>query len=212
MKKAFNYRWPLIKRINTKYNGSLEVTWLNGRKVLDSKNANYSYGPLEKVLDHGLSLTKAERSSENLLLGLGGGSVLGLLRKKYNYSGKITAVEIDPAVIEIAVTEFKIEQYEPIEILCADAYEFVQEASAKYGLIIIDIFIDLNVPLQFFSSQFWNNISNLLEDKGKIIFNAGINTAHMEETEKVLREVKTLKFQKLENVMGTNTLLLGMKE
>lgn len=185
---------------------------MNGKKVLDSKNANYSYGSLEKVLDYGLSLTKAERSSEVLVLGLGGGSVLGLLRKKYKYTGKITAVEIDPAVIDIALSEFDIKRFEPLELLCEDACEFVQKSSAKYGLIIIDIFIDINVPLQFFSSHFWDNIPKLLEDKGEVIFNAGIHTAHKEETDKVLTEIKSLKFRKLEDVMGTNTLLLGINK
>lgn len=212
MKKAFSYLWPLTKKISSKHSGLLEVTWLNGKKVLDSKNANYSYGSLEKVLDYGLSLSKAERSSEVLVLGLGGGSVLGLLRNKYKYSGKITAVEIDPAVIDIALTEFDIKQYDPLEILCEDAYGFAQRSSADYGLIIIDIFIDTNVPLQFFSIQFWNNIAGLLEDNGEIIFNAGIHSAHKEETEKLHREVKLLELKKLEEVMGTNTLLLGIKK
>lgn len=212
MKKVFSYLWPLTKRINSHHSGLLEITWLNGKKVLDSKNANYSYGSLEKVLDCGLSLSKAERSSNILVLGLGGGSVLGLLRKKYKYTGKITAVEIDPAVIDIALTEFNIGQHEPLELLCEDAFDFVQRSAAGFGLIIIDIFIDTNVPLQFFSTKFWNNITGLLGEKGEVIFNAGINSAHLKETEKAQKEVRSIELKKLEDVMGTNTLLLGIKK
>lgn len=212
MKKPLSYLWPLTKKINTKHSGDLEVTWLNGRKILDSKNANYSYGSLEKVLDYGLSFIKAERASEVLILGLGGGSVLSLLRKKYNYSGKITAVEIDTAIIEIAVNEFEIKQYEPLELICADAFEYVQKATNQYGLIIIDLFIDIEVPLNSFSTEFWINICHLLQKNGEVIFNSGINSANLEETLRVQNEVKKIEFQRLDNVFGTNTLLLGKRK
>src|SRR5690606_23986478 len=153
MKKAFSYIWPLTKKFPTKYSGILEVTWLNGKKVLDSKNANYSYGSLEKVLDIGLSYCRAERTSQVLILGLGGGSILDLLRNKYNFTGKITAVELYPAVIDIAKDQFNIERHATLEIVCQDAYEFVKHPPSKYGLVIIDIFIDVAVPPQFFSSE-----------------------------------------------------------
>ncbi len=211
MKKAMSYIWPMTKKIKTVHSGILEITWLNGKKILDSKNANYSYGSLEKVLDLGLSYCKAERSSEVLVLGLGGGSVLGLLRKKYKFYGKITAVEIDPAVIDIALSEFNINQHEPLELLCEDAFEYVQGSKKVYGLIIADIFIDVQVPEQFFSEVFWNNISRLLEKNGEVIFNTGINAANRHETERVQNELSSIAFRKM-NVRGTNTLLVGIKK
>lgn len=211
MKKAMSYIWPMTKKIKTVHSGILEITWLNGKKILDSKNANYSYGSLEKVLDLGLSYCKAERSSEVLVLGLGGGSVLGLLRKKYKFYGKITAVEIDPAVIDIALSEFNINQHEPLELLCEDAFEYVQGSKKVYGLIIVDIFIDVQVPEQFFYEVFWNNISRLLEKNGEVIFNTGINAANRHETERVQNELSSIAFRKM-NVRGTNTLLLGIKK
>lgn len=211
MKKAFSYIWPLTKNFSTVYNGNIEVTWFNGRKVLDSENANYSFGTLEKVLDIGLSYSHAERSSPVLVLGLGGGSVLGLLREKYHFSGKITAVEIDPAIIEIAKTQFNIERHVPLAIVCDDAFEFVKHPPSKYGLVIIDIFIDLVVPLQFFTSEFMENISRLLEPGGEVLFNTGINQANEAETDQIVRTETAIKFQKLEQVNGTNTLLLGIK-
>jgi spermidine synthase len=167
MKKAMSYIWPMSKKIKTVHSGTLEISWLNGKKILNSKNGNYSYGSLEKVLDFGLSYSKAERSSEVLVLGLGGGSVLDLLRKKYKFYGKITAVEIDPAVIDIALSEFNIKQHGSLDLLCEDAFDFVQESKKAFGLIIIDIFIDVKVPEQFFSEVFWNDISRLLDDKEK---------------------------------------------
>lgn len=213
MKKSLSYLWPLTKNYDSKYNGKLEVTWTNGRKVLDSSNANYSYGALQEVLDRGLAMVQADRAAPVLLLGLGGGSAIPLLRKKYCYYGKIIAVELDSAVIDIAINEFGIEAHQPLELICADAEEYVNSTPEKFGLIIIDLFLDLQVPDQFFSISFWKDIAGLLEKDGKVLFNAGINSAHEEQIEHLLKNDNLdLNFQKREEVYGSNTLLLGEKE
>lgn len=207
-----SYLWPLTKTIHSNFSGKLEVTWINGRKVLDSPNANYSYGALQEVLDRGLSEINANRDEPVLVLGLGGGSVVHLLRKKYNYYGKITAVELDPVIIEIAYDEFKLKEHEPLKIICEDAQNFVMQTSENFGLIIIDLFLDLEVPPQFFTPEFWNNISGLLSKSGKVLFNAGINSAHEEQVNSLLKnDVFGINFRKKENVYGSNTLVLGQK-
>jgi hypothetical protein len=54
MIKIFSYLLP-IKIYETKsVLKSLEVTWANGELVLDSENANYSYGSLQRILRLGL--------------------------------------------------------------------------------------------------------------------------------------------------------------
>ena len=212
MKRSLSYLWPLTKNYDSHFSGRLEVTWINGRKVLDSANANYSYGALQEVMDRGLAQTRADRAAPVLILGLGGGSVIPLLRKKYNYYGKITAVEIDAAIIEIAINEFGIEAHQPLELVCADAEIYVSSTPEKFGLIIIDLFLDLEVPGQFFSEDFWKNLAGLLQPGGKIIFNAGVNSAHEEQISVLLKNDKLgLNFRKKEEVYGSNTLLLGEK-
>jgi spermidine synthase len=212
MKKSLSYLWPLSKKFESHYSGKLEVTWTNGRKVLDSANANYSYGALQEVLDRGLAEIHSDRAAPVLLLGLGGGSAISLLRNKYGYYGKITAVELDSAIIEIAINEFGIEAHQPLELVCADAEQYVQSATDKFGLIIIDLFIDLQVPEQFFSDDFWRNIESLLQPGGKVLFNGGVNSAHEEQIEYLLKNDSLgLDFRKKEEVYGSNTLLLGQR-
>ena len=213
MKKPFSYLWPFTKKYHSKYSGTVEVTWLNGKKVLDSKNANYSYGSLQRVLDYGLSHLNAERSAPVLVLGLGGGSVIYLLRNKFNYYGKITAVEIDSQIIELAVNEFGIKEQDPLDIVCEDAMAYIRETNSQFGLIIIDIFIDVKVPEQFYSTEFWKNVHRILDEEGTVLFNAGIYTANREETDQLLKDMEPeIAFRKLEDVHGTNTLLIGTKK
>lgn len=210
MTKPENSLSSLAKIYDSDYSGKLKVSWINGRKVLDSSNANYSYGALQEVLDRGLGMLRADRAAPVLLLGLGGGSAIPLLRKKYGYYGRITAVELDSAIIEIAKSEFGIEVHQPLTLICADAEEYVQSTPEKFGLIMIDLFLDLQVPEQFFSIPFWENIESLLEQDGKVLFNAGVNSVHEGPVNYLVNnDTLGIKFTKKEEVYGSNTLLLG---
>ena len=212
LKKAFSYLWPLTKKIKSDFSGELEVTWLNGKKVLDTKNANYSYGALHQILDLALQKTQADRGGHTLVLGLGGGSVLQLLRKKFNFYGKITAVELDSKVIEIAKKEFNIQQYQPLEVICVDAEKFVKQNDQKFDTVIVDLFIDIYVPEQFYQVEFWRDLARLLQPKATVIFNAGIGENQQVKINQLQQKIKsTILFEKIENVKGTNTLLLGNK-
>lgn len=64
---------------------NLEVTWANGELVLDSKNTNYSYGSLQRILRIGLESIGFEtvlKSEHILVLGVAGGSVIKTLSEE----------------------------------------------------------------------------------------------------------------------------------
>lgn len=125
MKRLISYIWPITKYVDSAINGIFEITWIDGKKVLDGKNTNYSYGSLQRVLNYGLSKVDINAVSEILLLGLGGGSVIQTLREKFDYKGKITAIEIDDVVIKIAEKEFNISNGNGLEVISSDAFSYV---------------------------------------------------------------------------------------
>ncbi|MCB0455711.1 MAG: spermine synthase, partial [Aequorivita sp.] len=91
MKKFFSYIWPTTRRFPSKINGTLEITYMNGKKVLDTENANYSYGSLQKILEIGLTKVELNAVENILLLGMGGGSVIHSLRNTFEYTKNIVA-------------------------------------------------------------------------------------------------------------------------
>ena len=111
LQKLLSYFIPIIiYKKNSLTSQSLEVTWNNGELVLDSKNTNYSYGSLQRILRKGLKYIGFERirNFDNILvLGVAGGSVIKTLVDEIKYKGKITGVEIDASVIEIANQYFQ---------------------------------------------------------------------------------------------------------
>ncbi|MDY8137927.1 fused MFS/spermidine synthase [Aquimarina sp. 2201CG5-10] len=213
MKKILSYIWPFTKTVTSEVSGPLEITWMNGKKVLDSRNANYSYGNLQQLLDYGLSLIPIDDVSDILLLGLGAGSVIESLRNKFNYKHKITAVEIDKVVIQIAEKEFNISQNDNLKIISQDALDYVNTCQKQYELIILDIFIDNTVPKTFYDIEFWQKVISLLKPGKSILFNAGINLKEDTTIDQLIAGTKSLiQFTKYDNVQGTNTLLIGTKK
>lgn len=206
MISLLSYIYPITKKIQSKYNGIVEITWFRGKKLLDTKNTNYSYGSLEKILEKGLEHIDFKYCNNILLLGLGGGSVIKTLRNKIHYTNNITAVDIDPIIIQIAKNEYNIHVNNALEIICDDAYTFVLNNTKQYDFIIIDLFLDDKIPKQFFKDEFWINILHAKQ----ILFNASLYEKNEPQLKNLVKFLKKHNFniKTLYKVNKTNTLLI----
>lgn len=178
IKRLLSYLLPInIYQKKSEFSKNLEVTWNNGFLVLDSENTNYSFGSLQRVLKKGLKYIGYDRINKFdsiLILGVAGGSIIETLKNDLKFKGKITGVEIDAAVIEIANKYFGLDQFDNVEIVIDDAFEFVLKTREKYDLIVIDIFQDTTMPNFLFEDFFINRINFLLNVNGFILFNTMI--------------------------------------
>lgn len=175
LKRLFSYIIPInIHKQKSSVSKNLEITWANGELVLDSKNTNYSYGSLQRILRKGLEsigFDKIAKMNHILVLGVAGGSVIKTLSEEIKFKGKITGVEIDPEIIKIANSYFNLDKIPNLEIVIDDAFEFVLKTKDRYELIIIDIFQDTTMPNFLFEEFFQNRTCFLLKEKGIILFN-----------------------------------------
>jgi len=175
LRKLLSYLFPItIFKVNSPLSNTIEVTWNNGELVIDSLNTNYSYGSLQRILRKGLlhiGYEKIKKMDSILVLGVAGGSVIRTLVDEIHFEGKITGVDIDPEIIKIANTYFKLHEIQNLEIVIDDAFEFSLKTQDKYDLIIIDIFQDTTMPNFLFESFFIHRLCYLLNDKGVILFN-----------------------------------------
>jgi len=174
MVRLLSYIFPITKRVKSQHNGILEITWHNGKKYLNTKNANYSFGSLQDILKFGLEKIDLKNTNSILLLGLGAGCVIDTLQNDLNYKGKITAIEIDSVIIDVAKKEFNLNNYNNLEIICDDALYFVEQNKKQFDLVIIDLFIDTKMPKQFLNISFWKNILKSNSKNGSILFNASL--------------------------------------
>lgn len=194
IQKIFSYIIPIkIFKKKSARSKMIEVTWANGELVLDSENTNYSYGSLQRILRYGLRNIgyKTILEMEHILvLGVAGGSVIKTLIDEIKYKGKITGVEIDPDMIQIANDYFKLNQIKQLEIIAEDAFEFVLKTKHTYNLIIIDIFEDTKMPNFLFEHFFSERVFSLLKESGFVLFNTMIlDEAHNVRNRKYIAEI-----------------------
>ena len=214
-KRLISYIFPItVYETPSDINKNLEITWNNGQLVFDSQNTNFSYGSLQRVMRIGLNHIGKERvaNSKNiLLLGVAGGSVIKTLREEYQNTEKITGVELDEKTIILANKYFGLDQLKNVGIINDDASQFVKKTLEKYDLIIIDIFQDNIMPDFLFSSPFIDNIQQILNQNGVILFNT-IATLSLDyernlNFEKLARS-KFGKVIKLSRIEGDNELFI----
>lgn len=194
IQKLVSYLYPVkIFKKKSARSKVIEVTWANGELVLDSENTNYSYGSLQRILRYGLrniGYDKVLKMDHILVLGVAGGSVIKTLVDEIKYSGKITGVEIDTDMIQIANQYFGLNEIKQLEIVIDDAFEFVLKTKEKYDLIIIDIFEDTNMPNFLFEKFFSERICFHLKDRGFVLFNTMIlDEAHNVRNRKYISEI-----------------------
>lgn len=194
IQKLFSYLIPIkIFKKKSARSKIIEVTWANGELVLDSENTNYSYGSLQRILRYGLRNIgyKAILEMDHvLLLGVAGGSVIKTLIDEVEYKGKITGVEIDSEMIQIANEYFNLNQIKQLDVIIDDAFEFVLKTKEKYNLIIIDIFEDIHMPNFLFEKFFSERVCSLLKDQGFVLFNTMIlDEAHNVRNRKYISEI-----------------------
>jgi spermidine synthase len=163
----------LVELRSTRFHPRLEVVALNGRLLLNGLSVNYSFGSLHRVFEE--AFTRLKIGEENietaLVLGMGAGSVVELLRGLPRPPSAITAVEIDPVVVEIAKKHFRIDRHPGLEIVTMDAAEYVATARATFDLAVVDLFIDAEIPAAFQTPEFLRAVRDRLNPGGLLVYN-----------------------------------------
>jgi len=155
LQKLASYFYPiLIKRIPSKVSGDIEISMQNGKLVLDSKHANYSYGSLHSLFQKVIKdFTFPTNRKKVLILGFGGGSIAEILNVEQQLNLQITAIDLDRVVIEAYQKYFKKEAHQ-CTLIQGDAMMFLQNCRDKFDYIFIDVFSNLDVPEKFKTSNF----------------------------------------------------------
>jgi cyclopropane fatty-acyl-phospholipid synthase-like methyltransferase len=191
LRRLLSYLYPLnVHTRKSAISKTIEITWANGQLVLDSKNTNYSYGSLQRVLRLGLKnigFEKVRPMPEILVLGVAGGSVIKTLVDEIGCKGRITGVEIDADIIKVANEYFGLDQIPNLEITIDDAFEFALKTKKHYDLIIIDVFQDTEMPNFLFQKFFAERLGFLAKKGGFILFNTmTLNGDHDSRNERYL--------------------------
>ena len=190
-------------------NPFLQVVIRNGRLLLNTYNANYSYGSLQDAFRFVFKKIKIEdkKIKDILVLGFGCGSVAALFNGYKNV--EITGVEADEKVLALYEKYFIEEITSELILVEAFSEDYVTTITKTYDLIIVDVFIDIEVPSSIKESSFYKPLQNRLNKNGILIFNfIVLNEKEQIEFEKIkdyfklnYRRVETTEFMKFNKIL-----------
>ncbi len=193
----------VVEKTTSKYNSQLIVAIQDGKYVLNAKNANYSFATLHRVFQQALKKIEIESVNTVLVLGCGAGSIPTIIYKELGLNPKMDAVEIDEKVIALGNKYFGLDQYSNMNIIIDDAMSFVKTTNNKYDLILVDLFKGINVPEEFLSQHFFEQLKPLLTEKGELLFNY---VAYNHETKQQVNVIEDAMNKSFSNKITTHRL------
>lgn len=218
LKKIISFIYPItVFKTKTKLHNHIEIVLHQGEYLLETKNVNYSYGSLQKVLKLGLNqigIFEIKKMQNILVLGVAGGSVIKTLVDDFNYTKQITGIEIDEGLLDLANNYFGLNKIKNFKGVVADAENYVETTPEIYNLIIVDVFNDNEMPEFLFERKFIFNLVQKLPLNGYILFNLMLSS---ETKNKIINDYliffdnKNYSINHLRNVAHYNDLLIIKK-
>ena len=200
--KLLSYLWDVpIEKTSSKQNDYLEVIWTNGKKMLNTRYANFSFGNGYKVFEKACSLIdhEIEKAKNVLILGFGCGSIHQILRTEHNYTQQIHGIEYDAEIISLFWKHFAPQNASNLSVECEDASSFIATNQKQYDIIFIDLFEELNNVDFIFQSQF---LKNLIQAKpNSLVFNL---TAQNKEDEQQISDLVLRLSSEFKDVSNTS--------
>jgi spermidine synthase len=151
-----------IKKFTSQFNNQIELVKNYGNYSL-LVNTYIQSGPeIENLWSEAFDKLLPESQIHNvLILGFGAGSIMTPLKKRFPRL-LVSAVEIDPVMIEIA-QEYFPENVKSVSITNADAVAFINSLSKKtlYDLVIVDCYIGGKEPEDIKKLKFLVNLRQI---------------------------------------------------
>ncbi len=172
-----SFVWPVRIWQGKGAHGDLELTWEYGHLVVNSANANQSFGSLHRVLRAAFRDARVRERAPHtaLILGYGAGSAGHILRHELGLATRLIGVDQDPVMLDLARTRFPLDPADDLQLVQADAMAHVAERQDRFDLILIDLFHDLDLAPGVEMPRFLAEIRRLASPNGLVLVNTVVH-------------------------------------
>lgn len=163
----------ILEEVESPVNGKISVVRSLGLGTyIQVENLTQSGGLVNEIWRNALREIKLrKREVKNcLILGLGGGSAASKIKDLWP-EAEIIGVDIDPVMVDLGRKYLGLNG---VNAVIDNAWDFVikaRQASLKYDLILIDIYLGRSYPKEFERADFLIRIQGLLVERGLAVFN-----------------------------------------
>lgn len=161
-----------IEELESKYSGTVRVSYHKGTYKLSTHHVIYSFGKYYTSFSIPFNALQIETAPIQtvLILGLGLGSIINLLEKNPSIE-KIDAVEIDDVVIDCSKKYLDSPHKKKICYYNEDVFDFLRlNKETQYDLVLFDVFIDDQTPMDCMESHFLELLKNKVKQNGTLLF------------------------------------------
>jgi len=209
----FKIKIKVLKSINTKVSGKIKVVRLsNGELSLTLNEYPQGVSVNLKTIKNSYWAKTAQKVAEAikdlehpqiLMLGLGANTIPKLIRD-LNNKCTIIIIEIDDQIISLCKEFFNLKENQKTIVRAGDAYKLVKDmlqTKSKYDVIIVDMFIGIPpyVSPESSTPDFINDLKQLIEPEGQIIFNRPAYFEQERLNVKELKEYLNTQFKELQS-------------
>lgn len=176
-----------VFKTNSPFSGKIKVIRQFGSLSIKAGGVEQS-GPMVKGLWQ-KALKKIPEASNVLILGLGGGVTVGVVKNRWP-KARVSGVEIDRKMIEIGERFFGFKENEKdnLRIIKDNAFERVKGfTKEKFDLILVDLYLGREFAKEAKEDQFLSDLKKIMDRKGTVIFNR-LRTDRSENFEKKLKK------------------------
>lgn len=204
LQKIFGYR--LLEEVESAINGRIRVIEdIDGRRVV-AGGPTQSGGYMRKIWQEGLKEVRKRkiRVKNCLILGLGAGTAAALVAKDWP-EAKIVGVELDPIMVDLGKKYFDLSEISNLEVVIADAAEWVKKAGSQFDLILVDVYKGGRIPVEVRSEAYFNKLKRLKSKNGLLVFDLLVSQRG-EQAESFLQELKEVFPEYSRQKVATNLL------
>lgn len=174
--QVLSYVYPqLIEKQHSKYNKEIKIYRFLGKPFVSVGNLTQSGGLVTKIWQAVVTYTAKYQFNTHhphhiLIFGLGAGSCIKPITIRWPKS-HITALEIDPVMIDVGKKYFALDSFPTLKIINQDAFIWLKKNERQFDLILVDMYQGATIPPKANSIQFQNTIKNSLTKSGIVVYN-----------------------------------------
>ena len=199
-----------VKEYLSPINGPMQVMMVLNKPRLIVGGMLQSGGLVRQIWNKAINQIFREKVKveKALILGLGCGDCAFAINHRYP-EAQMIGVEIDAQVVDAAQCYFDLAVLKNLKIAIGDGLTYVKKMTkdkTKFDLIIIDVYLGKDAPQSFRSKSFFNQLKQLLNPDGVIIYNHLFCDEHKKQAKGLIKTIETV-LQKI-NLQRTASNLL----
>ena len=188
----FLFSGKIVEEKQSSYNNTIQVIKFLGQYRIVAGGLLQSGGIIKQIWQKPLKkIARTTHPKSVLLLGLGGGTVVKLINKHWP-KAKITAIEIDPVMIDFAKKYFNCRPNQQLSIINTDAFTWIKSSKQKFNLVLVDLFQGSTLLKKVYAKDFLDRLAKHCNHGGTVMFNHLFYGDYNIEAEKLINILNTI--------------------